>query len=441
MAAQGNGVTRARSPRLIAILSGEAEQDGVTRTALTELNGEIETASELDAVIELAGSWAPALVVADGDASIDANELAERLGETGSAPLLVLLSEARPPRQLFGSDTAVEHYLCRPFASETLTALARSLIGPAGRTGPAPVQVRRPSFAAARALYVDARRFVAETLAAVREGRPPDVNESRVVAEQIQSALMRSNLLLLRALEPNSPYRLADHCVNVAIIAGRIADGMEYGIADTLRVVQAGLLHDVGMARLPTELLEKEGRLTEEEFDLVKRHPEYGAEIVGKLGDTYQWLRRVVHEEHERARGQGYPRGLVAEDIDPMAQIIAVADIFEAFSHPRTYRSTFTTYDALHKVIGMRDEYLVPDVVDALVNEISIFPLDSFVLLSTGEIGRVVATNPRNMMRPAVETVWDAAWTPIRETRRLDLSSEPEISIVRPLHETEVPIT
>ena len=81
------------------------------------------------------------------------------------------------------------------------------------------------------------------------------------------------------------------------------------------------------------------------------------------------------------------------------------------------------------------------DVVDALVNEISLFPLDSFVLLDSGEIGRVVATNSGNMMRPTIETVWDAQWNPIAQPRRIDLAKTPGSSIVRPLHETEVPIT
>jgi hypothetical protein len=89
----------------------------------------------------------------------------------------------------------------------------------------------------------------------------------------------------------------------------------------------------------------------------------------------------------------------------------------------------------------MRNEFLDTDVVDALVNEISLFPLDSFVLLNSGEIGRVIATNPANMMRPTIETVWDAQWSPVDKPRRIDLAQEPTSSIVRPLHETEIPIT
>ncbi len=440
MVAQRARAERSNTPRIVTLLSGNDEQDESTWTALSEITAQLTRFGDSKVALEHIAAAGADLVVLDADAPTPASSFASDLARIEAAPaLLVLLSESREPQDLYGADAGIEHYLCRPFSDVTLVALCRSILDSV--TDKQTVRVRRPTFSTARTLYVDARRTVAETLARAREQGTVDISQARVLAEQIQSSLLQSNLLLLRALEPNAPYRLADHCVNVAIIAGKIADGMGRGMEDTLQVTLAGLLHDLGMARLPQELLQKEGRLTEEEYDIVKRHPAEGADIIGTLGSDYEWLRRVVHEEHERMRGQGYPRGLSGEDIAPMARIIAVSDIFEAFSHPRTYRSHFTTYDALHKVIGMRNEYLDTDVVDALVNEISLFPLDSFVLLNTGEIGRVVATNPGNMMRPTIETVWDAQWRPVAEPRRIDLAQEPASSIVRPLHETEVPIT
>lgn len=440
MVAQRAGTERSDTPRIVTVLSGNDEQDEGTRSALAEISAELAQFGDFGAALEDIAAEGADLVVLDADGPVPAPAFASELAGTALAPaLIVLISESRTPSELYGADSGIEHYLCRPFSGETLTALSQSIL--AGAAGQPAVQVRRATFSTARTLYVDARRTVAEALALAREEGSIDVEKARLLAEQIQSSLLQSNMLLLRALEPNTPYRLADHCVNVAIISGKIADGMGRGMEGTLQVILAGLLHDVGMARLPQELLQKEGRLTEAEYEIVKRHPTDGAEIVGALGADYEWLARVVHEEHERMRGQGYPRGLTGDDIDPVARIIAVADIFEAFSHPRTYRSHFTTYDALHKVIGMRSEFLDPDVVDSLVNEISLFPLDSFVLLNTGEIGRVVATNPDNMMRPTVETVWDADWRPVERARRIDLVSDPGCSIVRPLHETEVPIT
>ena len=440
MVAQRSGAERSNTPRIVTVLSGNDEQDVNTWAALSEVSAELERFGDPKAALADIAATGADVVVLDADAPVPAPTFASDLRGTDASPaLLVLLTQNRTPQDLYGADSGIEHYLCRPFTGSTLVAVCQSILDDV--TDNQTVRVRRPTFSTARTLYVDARRTVAATLARAREENTVDVAQARLLAEQIQSSLLQSNLLLLRALEPNTPYRLADHCVNVAIIAGKIADGMGRGMEDTLRVILAGLLHDVGMARLPQELLQKEGRLTEEEYDIVKRHPVEGAEIIGTLGSDYDWLRRVVHEEHERMRGQGYPGGLSGDDIAPMARIIAVSDIFEAFSHPRTYRSHFTTYDALHKVIGMRSEYLDTDVVDALVNEISLFPLDSFVLLNTGEIGRVVATNPGNMMRPTIETIWDAQWSPVAEPSRIDLAREPACSIVRPLHETEVPIT
>jgi putative nucleotidyltransferase with HDIG domain len=439
MVAQGETTNMVSTPRVVTVLSGNEEQDRITVAALGNIVAELVRATNPDVALDAIVGSEVGLVVMDADAPMSVPTFTAKLASLDAAPpVLLLLSETATPESLYGADVRVDHYLCRPFAETTLTALSRSVLETAA--GGQAIQVRRPSFAAARTLYVDARRTVAEALANARENGGVDVEQARLLAEEIQSSLMQSNQLLLRALEPNTPYRLADHCVNVAIIAGKIADGMSVGMEDTLRVIQAGVLHDIGMARLPQDLLEKEGRLTEEEYEIIKRHPVYGAELIEPLGSDYEWLGRVVREEHERMRGQGYPRGLSGTEIDRMARIIAVADIFEAFSHPRTYRSTFTTYDALHKVIGMRNEFLDADVVDALVNEISLFPLDSFVLLNTGEIGRVVVTNPGNMMRPTVETLWDAHWSPIDEPRRIDLATESTLSIVRPLHETEVPI-
>ena len=132
--------------------------------------------------------------------------------------------------------------------------------------------------------------------------------------------------------------------------------------------------------------------------------------------------------------------GLTGGAIDPLARIIAVADVFEALSHPRTYRSPNTALEALEQIATMGGEWFDPGVVSALVNEISAFPLDSFVQLTSGEIARVTSTNPENLFRPEVEVLWDTDWTRIDPPRRLDLSSEPGITVARLLMANELPL-
>jgi len=208
-----------------------------------------------------------------------------------------------------------------------------------------------------------------------------------------------------------------------------------------VEVIHAGLLHDIGMARLPKEMLRKQGTWSEKEREALQQHPIYGAEILERCAPRCEWLKRAVLQEHERAGGQGYPYGLRDEDLDPIARILGVADAFEALSHPRTYRSPYTALQALERVVGMQEEYFSSQVVSALVNEISAFPLDSYVQISSGEIGRVVATDPVNILRPRIELVWDADWNRIEEPSTLDLGARPDLTVARALLDSDLPIT
>ena len=306
---------------------------------------------------------------------------------------------------------------------------------------PGQVRARTPKPFAKNTLYAEAREYVEETLTLVREGGDPDVDRGRVIAERMHTDLLRDNVLINRCLEPHDSYDLASHSVNVAIISGKLALGMVSGVEDVVQVIHAGLVHDIGMARLPETLLGNRGAWSDRELETLRKHPILGAEIIERCAPRNEWLKRAVLQEHERARGQGYPYGLYDRDLDPVARILGVSDVFEALSHPRSYRSPFTALEALERVVGMQDEYFSPQVVSALVNEISAFPLDSYVQISSGEIGRVVATDPSNILRPKVELVWDANWNPVTESDTLDLATRPDLTVARALLDAELPIT
>jgi HD-GYP domain-containing protein (c-di-GMP phosphodiesterase class II) len=436
-------------PLVVALLSGDDGRDEAVREALSRLEARasvVATADPSEAQAAAGGTE----VICVLDAANDRLSIESFLLELGAVPTILLLDGG------FGHDTipaAVEHCLAWPFRAQTLAVLCGDLLNAGVPSGveaaraeasgeEAPrVLARAPSLFKSRVLYSESCRYVEGVLADAAAGRKPKVAEARILAERIHTSLLQSNRLLLMALEPYERFELPLHCANVALLAGKITMGLGWGVNGVLRAIQAGLLHDIGMARLPERLLLKAGKLSDDEWELVRQHPDHGAEIIGRLGEGYEWLRLAVAQEHERMNGQGYPAGLSGEEIDGLARVIAVADVFEAFSHPRTYRSLFTSYEALEQVVGLRDESLSGDVVAALVDEISAFPLDSFVMLSTGEIGRVVNTNPTNLMRPVVQTVWDPMWEPVDEPRTLDLAEVTAVSVTRPLHETELPIT
>lgn len=445
----GDMGTAHHDPRIVALLSGDEGRDEAAREALSRLEARtsvVVTTDAPEAQAAAAGSETLWIVdAANGGLSIES--FLEELGDT---PAILLRDTGATVETI---PDGFDHCLTWPYRSRTLAVLLGDLLDAMTSQGvdddvvEAPgeetprVLARAPSLFKSRVLYTESCRYVEGVLSDVVAGRKPKVAEARILAERIHTSLLQSNRLLLMALEPYERFELPAHCANVALLAGKITMGLGWGVDGVLRAIQAGLLHDIGMARLPDRVLLKAGKLSEDEWELVRQHPHNGAEIIGRLGEEYEWLRLAVAQEHERMNGQGYPEGLTGEEIDGLARVIAVADVFEAFSHPRTYRSLFTSYEALERVVGLRDDSLSGDVVAALVDEISAFPMDSFVMLSTGEIGRVVHTNPTNLMRPVVQTVWNPMWEPVDEPRTLDLAEETTVSVTRPLHETELPIT
>ena len=157
----------------------------------------------------------------------------------------------------------------------------------------------------------------------------------------------------------------AEHTRGVALRAVQV--GEELGLAPVrLReLAVGGLLHDVGKLAVPNEILQKPGALTDEEFDVIKRHPEIGAGLVRELGFSGQ-VARLVMDHHERLDGSGYPRGLGAPDLDIETRIMAVCDVFDALLSHRVYRDAWSLEDALDLITREAGTKFDPACVDAL---------------------------------------------------------------------------
>ena len=157
----------------------------------------------------------------------------------------------------------------------------------------------------------------------------------------------------------------AEHTRGVALRAVQV--GEELGLAPVrLRELAiGGLLHDVGKLAVPNEILQKPGALTDDEFDVIKRHPDMGADLVRELGFSAQ-VGKLVRDHHERLDGSGYPRGLGAPDLDIETRILALCDVFDALLSKRVYRDAWTLADALELISRESGTKFDPACVDAL---------------------------------------------------------------------------
>ena len=263
-----------------------------------------------------------------------------------------------------------------------------------------------------------------------------DLEALAALATGIGEALKRSEQLLVQALSGPAGPPLITNLVNVAILATKVGAGLGYHGKELEQLTFAGLLHDIGLFAVPQSVITKSGRLTPDERTLIEHHPELGYQAIRKAGPKYDWLAQVVSQAHERWNGQGYPNKLKGRQICEFAQIIGVVDIFDALVSPRGYRRRFFPHEAVRELIVAERTAFPREVVKALVEQLSAYPLGTSVRLTTGEVGSVMHVNTRYPLRPVVWIEGDAARG--QEGRKLDLSITPLVSIIETLEPPDV---
>ncbi|MBI4621094.1 MAG: HD-GYP domain-containing protein [Desulfobacterales bacterium] len=229
------------------------------------------------------------------------------------------------------------------------------------------------------------------------------------------------------------------HMVNVAIFAMEIGVGLLYSKEQLIKLGVAGLLHDIGMWKIPREIIEKNGPLDDKEFDMVKKHPEFGFDILSSLGEEYAWLAEIVLQEHERENGQGYPRRLKEEEINENAKIIGLADVYEAISHSRSYKKYLIPHYAVKELLNTQRGLFSSHIIKALIGRLSIFPLYSYVKLNSGYIGRVIEVNEAYPLRPTVEILFDPQKKKVNKMQRIKLSDTPILYITGAVDKGDLP--
>ncbi|OGR77073.1 MAG: hypothetical protein A2X32_07260 [Elusimicrobia bacterium GWC2_64_44] len=233
---------------------------------------------------------------------------------------------------------------------------------------------------------------------------------------------------------------LRGHTANTVVLA--LAMGVQAGLEPAeLRLLGfCAMAHDIGMTEY-SSLYNSETRLGDDEFAEMALHAEAGAAKLDRIVDLDYKIkdraRLIVLQTHERADGSGYPDHASDEELDPLAQLIAIADTYEAMTHPRAWRGPMAPPDAVKELIEKEGRGFNAGAVKLLISVLSIFPPGSLVRLSTGETARVLAVNRGSLTRPLVEKLLDSDYEPAAPSR-LDLLAHPLLTIERPAGLEEV---
>lgn len=231
------------------------------------------------------------------------------------------------------------------------------------------------------------------------------VSATNNIAGELMSVISQNNAVAIdiNALKTSDEYTFK-HSVDVATISMVLAKQQGLSRKDIYEIGVAGLLHDVGKTKIPNEILNKPGRLDDEEFAIMKQHSVYGYHMIKDRPEFNNGICLGVLQHHEKMNGKGYPLGFDANKICPYAKILTVADIYDALVTERPYKSAFTQKDAIEMIMSMTDE-LDLNAMKSFLESMILYPVDSLVTLSNGELARVVKNNPNYILRPTVVSV------------------------------------
>lgn len=248
----------------------------------------------------------------------------------------------------------------------------------------------------------------------------------------------RSAMVNLVDLRTQDDYLFA-HSVNVCVLA--LMTGLFLGL-DRSRLFDLGLgalLHDIGKLLIPKDILDKPGKLDKREFEVIKRHPTYSYEIIAGQKEAFGEMPAIVAlQHHERYNGKGYPSGLLGEEIGELAQIVGIADVYDAMTADRVYRSHHQPNDVYEMLAASGDHHFGFRLVQAFLNNVAAYPTGSLVRLSSGDTAVVVRTSKAYPLHPRIKVVFDGQKQPLGEPYEVDLVDTMDICIVRVLSNEEV---
>ncbi|MCB1887334.1 MAG: HD-GYP domain-containing protein [Rhodocyclaceae bacterium] len=276
----------------------------------------------------------------------------------------------------------------------------------------------------ARQVHAQANKVVRDMMHDVRLGKAVSLDNVEPVVEAVTDSILRnSNALLgLIGIKNKDDYTF-QHSVSVCTLM--ITFGRAFGLeGEILRQAGiGGLLHDIGKMKVPDAVLNKAGRLTDEEFVLIKQHPGDGHEILLGTGGVGDIPLDITRHHHERLDGAGYPDRLQGDQISDMARMAAIVDVYDAITAERCYHKAMPATEALRKMWEWSKDHFDQKLLSAFMRCVGIYPVGSLVRLESDRLGVVIAQSPTDSMKPTVRVFFNARSNAYIKAEVLDMSS------------------
>lgn len=247
----------------------------------------------------------------------------------------------------------------------------------------------------------------------------------QAVAECVNSILHSPDAALWLTQLKNKDEYTAQHSLNVCILSIVLGRHISLSEASLNNVGLCGLMHDVGKMLVPLTILNKPGRLDEDEMRIMQSHTSLGHELLKSSPEMYAGAIEVAHSHHERLDGKGYPRQLRHVDLTLFTKIVTIADLYDAMTSDRVYQTGRTHLEATKVMFDLMGQHLDETLVLKFVESLGVYPPGCFVGMTNGAVALVIESNDLIRLRPKVMLLLDEDKNPVPE-KIIDLSLLPE---------------
>lgn len=286
-----------------------------------------------------------------------------------------------------------------------------------------PTEEEEDDYSLARNTYDNAVNTVVLLMQEIRMGRIPSGAESERVVKDIAGMLTRNrDAIMALTLIKNFDEYTYNHSVNVAVISLAIADALSLSPQEKTEVGVAGLLHDIGKTQLALDLIRKPGNLTFQEFEEIKKHPEEGFVLLGKMPHIRPISAYMVREHHLRYDRKGYPALGPDYPVNPHSQIIAVSDCYDAMTTMRAYQKAKQPLEALEIMGKLSGKSLDANFLGVLKSVMGSYPIGTMVRLNSMEVGVITGVGPAGLGPFKIQVLVDRQGNPLPRPEEVELA-------------------